>query len=329
MENFKPNIGKKVQENIEPETKKYRDGLAEDLKILRNIDPDVTQEFLNVKKEDEQYKKSQEDIQGFRNSFIERVKDMPGYSYDVEKLNEIADIRLNKYKEDFNMYIKKFEELSEIEVIEDDFDIDKQKLISKIFPEEEINTLGHDSFGIMNGLPSREASNFIYDNTPEDSALFFLANYQRNRDRDFEYISFPAVEEYSGENSKVSNLNLVSFIEFENYFKNIENIKNYNISKIEKDVDLDEEDKKIDIQKEEILYQDKIKKAANYFTGIGASNELDDRIDLSPEMFKPDDRKEIFKYLIEKDLPFAPIPFGGIESELTQEDLAQLQNKNS
>lgn len=125
MENFpKPNIGQKIQENIKPETKQYRDELAEDLKTLRKIDPDVAQEFLEEKQESEGYRDAQEDIQDIRNAEINYSNIEKRESRELSQAEkeyysnvDILEKKFNQYLEENRKPFEGFESYSDSEVL--------------------------------------------------------------------------------------------------------------------------------------------------------------------------------------------------------------------
>lgn len=311
MENFpKPNIGQKVQENIKPETKQYRDGLAEDLKTLRNIDPEVAQDFSIKKQKTEAYEAAAKDVQLQRNLFIEtgdnsRLSSLEknlnsNYEYkeSVEFLNKIGGEREKLYGDILSNFTEMFQELTK--------DSPDKNLVYEKWSNHLQNTpfnVSIEAF-LKRIYPKflKYTENFNGDFTAKDAAAIEI-----NKNKHAQYVLFL--------NELRSDTNL----------KKNEDIDVYSSSGLLHN----NEDKLMSYKEVSDYFDAKIHLYGGTYSQSGlefTSNHVNFKTKLSPEMFKPSDSKEIFMYFQKHGImTYSESVFPNVYNELSKEDIIQLQ----
>lgn len=102
MEELKLNISKKIEETTNPETKEYRNKLAEDLKKIKEIDPELAFEHLTRQQVGGEYVDSLEDIQESREEAI-RDKNELSEQFNEERGTEDTKTEAHPSKQQENI----------------------------------------------------------------------------------------------------------------------------------------------------------------------------------------------------------------------------------
>lgn len=104
MEHFKPNIKKKVQENLTQENTTYRNELAQKLAAIRNISLEAAELVLEKEQDSPEYQKALQEITKHRNDAIDAKNEIHSVENEIHELKgEIHDLenRLTEKKRNF------------------------------------------------------------------------------------------------------------------------------------------------------------------------------------------------------------------------------------
>ena len=99
MENFTPNIAKKIAEDLDPSTKEYRNDLANTLAEVRNISPDAAQAYLEKTQGTDEYQQALEEIKSVRGDAIELKNELLESQTELAHAQEKHDALRGQFSE--------------------------------------------------------------------------------------------------------------------------------------------------------------------------------------------------------------------------------------